>query len=39
VNFLNFGNNTNKALLAQIWHSEVEPWQRSESGGSGGKFK
>jgi hypothetical protein len=39
LNFLNFRKNTNKALLAQIWLSEVERWRRSESGGSAGKFK
>jgi len=31
VNSLNFHKNTKKALLAQIWHSEVELWQHCES--------
>jgi hypothetical protein len=31
VNSLNFHKKTKKALLAQIWHSEVEPWQHCES--------
>jgi hypothetical protein len=39
VNFLNLRKNLKKALLAQIWHSEVEHWRHFGSADNGGKFK